>query len=102
MTTISRSVVIDKPLCRVYQYTDDVFEYELHEATPAAIDEWIDCVMEVLDDLTQEATYPNIIIYSPQGVLPLGYLMTRLRRWLQERPDHKASLDSKLALIGSG
>jgi|GEM_PF-3179838 len=98
MQTQTLTPFIEKTHCTVYQHSPTIYEYWLHQATKAAVDDWMAASLEVVQQMPP-GKLPHTIVNTPTGIAPLNYTMMSLRNWMKDNPEYAYTMNGKLALM---
>src|SRR5688500_17749163 len=80
-----------------YQLLDNnIHEFHFKRAKTEAIDQWLDQTTAILEQLPEDGQYRAILNLLDSAMLPVNYMMTRVRAWQKEHPNYKSG---RIAII---
>lgn len=67
------------PLCSYTLLPNGVHEFVFQESSRASVDQWVDQLVYILDTKPKEITLPIIVDTRQSGMLPIAYMIQKLR-----------------------
>src|SRR4051794_5464887 len=68
-----------EPLCSYQLRSDGVHEFIFQEASRAAVNQWIDQLVGILETSPRESVVPIVVDTRSSSMLPLAYTIEKLR-----------------------